>query len=133
MRQLQSDPCVQQHLGLKSTWDRARRTQHGLFTIFPVSTLISWGQKPASLMRSRERKCPTQGTPSQGALRLLSVEMVCQADLQGSFPDLCKHPQEYKGSDLSLSGGGFHPPSTSRIIPPPPSCFPKSRDNTWVF
>lgn len=68
---------------------------------------------------SISRSCPHLG--------LLSVEIVCQADLQESFSDWCKHPQESKGGDLSLSGGGFQPPSTSRIIS---LCFPKSRDNT---
>lgn len=53
-----SDHFVQQHLSLKSMWDRARRTQHGLFSIFPVSTMIFWGQTAAlgaaSLVGSRE-------------------------------------------------------------------------------
>lgn len=82
MRQLQSDPCVQQHLGLKSTWDRAKRTQNGLFTIFPSLHSDFLGSKTSKPdEKQRGRKCPTQGTPPQGALRLLSVEMVCQAEV----------------------------------------------------
>lgn len=80
MRQPQPDPFVQQHLGLKSMWDRARRTQQGLFTISAVSTLISWGQAPASLVRSRE---------------------------EGNVPLRALHPKELFPPEAALSGDGL--------------------------
>lgn len=113
-----SDHFVQQHLSLKSMWDRARRTQHGLFSIFSSpnfdflgSNSSAGSSKPGG--KQRGRNCPSQGTASLGC---------SQADLLGNFPALCQHLQESEGGDLSFLQGV--PPSQHQLDNLPISLSP---------
>lgn len=107
------DHFVQQHLSLKSTWDRARRTQHGLFSIFPVSTLIFWGSN-TSLVGSREggnvplrALHPTWGC-SQGRWFFRQVFLPCANTLrslkEGIYPFLQgAPPSQHQLDNLPIS------------------------------
>lgn len=118
--------------------DRAGRIRHDLFSIFPVSILISWGQTPAVRTESPVRSgqgaivplaahYPVEVFPSKAALGGYHlVRQICKE----VFMACANTHGRLKEVACPLLGAGFQPPNTSMIIPP---YFPKSSDHTSVF